>query len=140
MSSLAAHSIVIEARKYLGVPYLHQGRNRKGIDCIGLLISVAQNLGISDFNIDGYSRLPSGRMMQRLMRDHMTEIALKEAGEGDVLHMSFGNQPQHVAVITETNPIRIIHADSERGKVVEHVLDDQWMRCVRGVYRVIANG
>lgn len=141
MSSPAVRdAIVHEARAWLGVPYLHQGRTRHGIDCIGLLIKIAHSLGLSRFDIDGYSRLPSGRMMSRLMREHMSRLAISEALPGDVLHMSFGMQPQHVAIITKLHPVSVIHADSERGKVVEHVLDAQWMRHVRGVYRVNANG
>lgn len=139
-STVGREDIVREARAFLGVPYLHQGRTRNGIDCVGLLIVVAHRLGISDFDIDGYSRLPSNRMMQRMMREHLDEITMADVLAGDVVHMAFGMQPHHLAVVTEKQPFSIIHSDAERGRVVEHVIDNDWMTHIRGFYRVSSSG
>lgn len=38
--------------KYLGVPYLHQGRSMQGLDCYGLVILIYADLGIKVFDID----------------------------------------------------------------------------------------
>lgn len=35
-----------EVRKYVGVPYRHQGRNQYGLDCVGLVVFCMDNLGI----------------------------------------------------------------------------------------------
>lgn len=131
-----AIAIVEESRKWLGVPYLHQGRTANGLDCIGLAVVVAHALEVSDYDIDGYSRVPSGHMMKRLLSEQMRPIPVEDARMGDFLHLAFSGQPQHIAIITKTNPVYIIHADSVFGKVVEHRLDDKWRARVRGAYRL----
>lgn len=128
--------IVFEARKWVGVPYRHQGRSRTGVDCIGLAVVVVRDLGVMDYDIDGYGRTPSGRMMTRLLSERCQPVPLADIEEGDLLHMAFGGQPQHVAIVSGTNPARIIHADATAGHVVEHGLDATWRGMVRGAYRI----
>jgi len=38
--------VVAQARKYMGVRWAHQGRSPAGMDCAGLVIRVAQDLGL----------------------------------------------------------------------------------------------
>lgn len=121
------------ARAYLGAPFLHQGRDRRGIDCGGLAICCAKDCRLSDFDIDGYGRVPSGRRMQRILSEQCTEIPISEALTADLYHMAFEDEPQHIAIISR--PGYIIHADNMRG-VVEHILDDSWRYTIRGAYRL----
>lgn len=127
-----SNEIVQSARSYLGVPYRHQGRNRLGLDCIGLILMVAHDLHLSDFDITGYGRVPSGRMMARLLGQHCRPVAVKDINSGDVVHITFERQPQHVAIITDAG---MIHADNIRG-VVEHSLNNRWRKKIRGAYRL----
>ena len=120
------------ARKYLGVAYSHQGRTRFGLDCIGLVIRVAHDLGLSNYDVRQYSRVPSGKRMQRLLKENCSEIAIKDAKPGDLLHMSLDKQPQHVCILTDKG---MIHADSRHG-VVEHRLDQAWLDKARGAYQL----
>lgn len=129
-------AVVAEARAWLGVPYTHQGRTRHGVDCIGLVIAVTHALGLSDYDIDGYSRVPSGRMMGRVMAGLMKPVDWAEVRPGDVLHLAYHDQPQHVVLVTRVDPMYILHADSRVGKVVEHRLDTAWRAKVRGQYRL----
>lgn len=124
--------ILKQARTYLGVPFLHQGRTVHGLDCIGLAVRVAQDLGLTEADADGYSRVPSGRMMERRLRAECTQIPIEDAMPGDLYHMAFGDQPQHIALVTDHG---IIHADNLRG-VVEHWLDEQWRARIRGAYQM----
>ena len=66
--------IVDQARGYLGTPFLHQGRTRHGLDCVGLVIRVAHDLGLSDYDIDHYARAPSGRMMARVLAGELPAV------------------------------------------------------------------
>lgn len=129
-----ASELIDECRKWLGVKWQHQGRTRNGIDCVGLPIVVANDLGISDFDINQYSRVPSGHMMQRLLSTVCTKIT--DIRKGDILHMAFIEQPQHIAIVSGIDPLQIIHADTVAGKVVEHRLDDEWISKIRGAYRI----
>ena len=124
--------IVAAARAYLGVPYMHQGRTRHGLDCIGLVIRVAHDLGLSDYDIDGYKRVPSGRRMERILAEQCTRIAVADAVAGDLLHLAYARDPQHIVLVTDKG---MIHADSQRG-VVEHNRNDTHQRRVRGAYRL----
>ena len=124
--------IIQTARGYLGVKYMHQGRSRNGVDCIGLVLLVAHDLNLTDFDIDHYSRVPSGMMMQRKLREHCARLAISEIQPGDVLHIAYGSQPQHLALVTDQG---MIHADNIRG-VVEHGLTKYWLGKVRGAYRL----
>jgi cell wall-associated NlpC family hydrolase len=59
-------AIVTAARSWLGTPYRHQHRERGvGVDCAGLVIGVARQLGIvpADFDVNGYSRQPDGSLL-----------------------------------------------------------------------------
>ena len=94
-------AIVLQARKYLRVPYLHQGRTFNGLDCIGLAIVVSKDLGLCDVDVDGYGRVPSGRMMERKLKEECTKIDIKDALPGDIYHMAFENDPQHIALVTD---------------------------------------
>jgi cell wall-associated NlpC family hydrolase len=51
---------------------------------------------------------------------------------GDVLMMRFTGEPQHVGIYTGDT---LIHAYESVGKVVEHRMDDKWLRRIVRVYR-----
>jgi cell wall-associated NlpC family hydrolase len=52
--------IVAAARTYLGVPWRHQGRTRAGLDCAGLIVMVARDLALSDYDSTAYGRRAQG--------------------------------------------------------------------------------
>lgn len=129
--------LVSRARHYLGTPFLHQGRDSSGLDCVGLLIRVAHDLELTDFDFREYQARPDGETMQRLLDEHLDRLdSVSDAQPGDVLAMRY-RAPQHAAIITtidQDGEFTVIHA-TERG-VAEHRLDSLWMRKVYGAYRV----
>ncbi len=134
--SVTRSQIVAQARTWKGTPYEHQGRT-KGVrvDCVGLLIGVAHELGLSSFDYLDYGQSPDGDMMTRLLSSHMRHLnSWKDALPGDVLHIAFSakRRPQHLAIVVA--PGRIIHAYSSHKKVVEHRLDDDWRLLIRDAY------
>ena len=52
---------------------------------------------------------------------------------GDVLLFRYDNQPQHVALATDTD--RMIHSFAVAGEVVETIIGDYWQRRLNGIYR-----
>ena len=71
------------ARDYLGTPYHHQARLKgHGIDCVGLVVCVARELGVLPFDVDvtGYSRIPDGKALMHHLHAHM-DLPLREAYE-----------------------------------------------------------
>jgi hypothetical protein len=128
--SVTRSQIVAAARRYAGVPFVHQGRTEWGLDCAGLWIRVAHDLGVTDFDFTNYLREPDGETFDRLMAEHCRRVPVAEAREGDAILMTYAQAPQHLAVITEVygpDSFRIIHARAER-KVEEHDCGGRWMR------------
>lgn len=128
--------IVNAARQWIDTPYAHQGRTI-GVeaDCFGLVVSVAHQLGLSDYDIDGYSREADGILMAKTLRSQMVEISRNLIVPGAVLHLAFKRVPLHLAIVTTIKPTYIIHSFSHSRRVVEHRLSSLWSRRIRGVYR-----
>ncbi len=125
--------IVAEARSWLGTPYQHQGRTKgKGVDCLGLVAMVGRALGLTDYDRLDYGRLPNPRRMREELKAQLREISLRDAGPGDVVHMSWGIDPMHLGILT---PDGIIHAYSRVPAVVEHGVDREWRGRMRFAYR-----
>ncbi len=132
--STSGSDVVRTARTWLGTPYHHQGRLKGvGVDCAGLLIGVAHELGLSDFDVAGYAPRPDGDSLRRLCDEHMQPIALDTARPGDVLLFRFDAHPGHLGILTAAN--QLIHAYLPRRQVVEHGLDAAWWRQVAAQYR-----
>ncbi len=123
--------IVACARGYLGTRWHHQGRNRAGLDCVGLVIRVAHDLGLTGYDIDGYGRVPDGRVLRAELDQQMTRIAIEDAREADILLMRFDQHPQHLAMLTDQG---IIHAHAMVRRVVEHGLDALWRARIVAAY------
>lgn len=125
--------IVDTARQYLGVKWKHQGRNpESGLDCLGLIVQVAKDLGMNPHDPVDYTKAPDGK---RLMAELNTQLTLVINYQvGDILLMRMGTNPQHLAIVTETGGI--IHSYANIRKVVEHPLDDEWKRKIVAAFAV----
>ena len=132
-----------ECRKYLGVRWQHQGRSDKGLDCAGLLIVPAITLGIlqPEQNVADYGRTPHDDTLTRLLHQHCRRLGhWRDAQPGDILAIKYAApHPHHLMVVTRSyNPswgFYVIHAYGSTeagGGVVEHRVDERWLRSVRG--------
>jgi cell wall-associated NlpC family hydrolase len=99
------------------------------VDCVGLVIGVARDLGLADVQIADYPRTPQASRLMTECRQHMRPLALASVQPGDVLLMRFRREPQHVAVAADYvhGGLSIVHAYEGAGAVVEHRLDDAWL-------------
>lgn len=121
--------IVDTSRSYLGCRYHHQGRNRAGVDCAGLIVCVANDLGIqTDSDLRGYSRVPGLLNVKRAFDDFGIRVAKYQPG--DFLLMRFGEQP-HAAIVTD---VGIIHCYLAARRVIEHNLSDEWRARIVAAY------
>ena len=128
-------------RSQLGVRWQHQGRlPGVALDCAGLVVVAARMAGLEVADITTYDRRPDTGVLQGQI--HAT--GLEHAGKydphqvGDLLVISYDNNPQHLAVITEIEvgaPPLIIHGSAKERKVVEHYLSDDWRGRVVQVWR-----
>ena len=120
MSAINCIEYVESLRKYLGVPWVHQGRTKYGLDCIGLLLVAARDLGMEVYDDPTYSLNPDHTRFLALLRTNLYEIPIATRGIGDImLYVEKGTPPLHVAVVSRLAPREmVIHCPSRR-KVCE---------------------
>ena len=127
--AVSAQDVCAAARTWLRVPWRHQGRNAAGVDCLGLLVRVALDLGLAVQDRAGYGRQPGGGALLAELRRQCTERA-GPPQPGMVALMRFKREPQHVAFVVPyaLGGLAIVHALCTAGCVTEHRLDDAWRR------------
>jgi cell wall-associated NlpC family hydrolase len=129
--------IVAAARGWMGVRWKHHGRSREGVDCCGLIIMVAKELGYFDFDVTDYGRVATDESMREYARLHFDEISANDLKPGDVLILRF-DPNRHMAFVGgyPGGGLSLIHAYSRAPhKVVEARLDDNWRRLILGAFR-----
>lgn len=119
-----ATDVVRVARSWVGVPFRHQGRDRNGIDCVGLPIVILQQLGAlpPDFEIADYPRQPFQGQLERRLVAHCT--ALPEPVPGGLIALKWRQSLAHVAIYTDTDTL--IHSLDRHQAVVEHGFRGMW--------------
>lgn len=96
--------IAAKARELLKVPFRPYGRTRTGIDCIGVPMYVAFELGIwPRFKLPKYSFPPQPELFEEIFPQYADEVTVDEIAEGDII--IFRNErgdPQHVAIAAKS--------------------------------------
>lgn len=121
--------VVAEARTWIGTPYIHQHRaKRHGVDCVGLVVGVARDLGLvaPDFDITGYGPTPDGKSMLAICDRHMQRIPMDTLKPGHVLVYQFRPElgPQHMGIVGDylyggLSLIQALGKADNKGEVVE---------------------
>ena len=122
--------VVAEARSWAGVRWLHQGRNRQGIDCIGLVVVVRKALGIGDYDLAGYPRAPDGTFMSHFFNAGGMRVGILQTLPADLLLFTDARSPCHVGIITARNGdlLHMIHAHATRHHVLEEPVLSDWQQ------------
>ncbi|MEO6710026.1 MAG: hypothetical protein ABIP42_10650 [Planctomycetota bacterium] len=125
--------VVRIARSWLDTPYQHQQRMKGvGVDCAGLVIGVARELGIvaADFDVTGYPQTPDGKSLLLLCDRFMRRVYPSEVQPGDVLVYQFHPKlgPQHMGILGDylyggLSLIQALGMSDGKGRVVEWNLD-----------------
>jgi cell wall-associated NlpC family hydrolase len=137
---ITAQAVADAAASYEGVKWRHQGRDRNGIDCLGLLVMVAIDLGIEGaekfvrYDFRNYGRLPPNRLAQELISAGMLRA---QPGIGRVgLFAQPGTYPSHVAIFGDGEMIHALPSNDRKnpGKVVRHGYTAHWPSQFRGAF------
>jgi cell wall-associated NlpC family hydrolase len=130
MLAVPRDTVVAEARSWVGVRWIHQGRNRQGIDCIGLVVVVRRSLNIGDYDISGYPRSPDGRFMSHFLNAGGIRVGILVAQPADLLLFKQARSPCHVGIITarEGDVMHMVHAHAGHHKVVEEPVIGMWQQ------------
>lgn len=144
MVSLLGERIVAQARTYLGVPFHHAGRSRAGLDCAGLLLCVARDLGLTDWDLTDYTVQVDRLSLERHLSRFCYVVAFgplapvgewgyqPEAGQIALFSTDGGEHGHHLGICTGEG---LIHACSKFGKVVEHSYGNIWRRRTVAIYQ-----
>lgn len=115
------------ARSYLGTPFVHQGRTPGvGLDCAGLIICVARELGHvpPDFDVSNYAQEPDKTSIVDACDQYLTRISREQSQPGDVIVIAWDRWPQHLGIMGVYAPApthrTLIHAFMREGERMEH--------------------
>lgn len=127
--------VVVEARTWIGVRWRHQGRDRDGLDCVGLPIVCALKLRGLKIPTNDYPRASTDNQMIEICRQYLEPVA--DMQPGDVVVLGFGRQ-RHMAIIGDypSGGLSLIHAYLPNRKVVEQRLDDVWAGRILAAFRI----
>lgn len=84
----------------VGIPFLHQGRDENGVDCMGLLVLIGKKIGYPNIvDKTDYRRMPKEELVRSVISQNCDEIPIEEAGVGDFyLIRLIGKRLCHAAV------------------------------------------
>jgi hypothetical protein len=132
-----AAAFVTAARGYVGVPWRHLGRSRTGVDCIGLVLLAARDVGCDLPYPAPYAREPQGTRLLEGILAHAERIASVEPG--NVLLFRLGLYGGHVG-IASVHPAwgvpACLHAYAPRRQVVEQPMDAELRTALIGAFRL----
>ena len=126
------------ARCYLGVPWVHQGRTRAGMDCVGLPVVSLADSGYVVRDITTYGRNPHrGQLERHLQAAFGPPVPKAEMAANDIVAIAFKVAIRHVGIIARYRDggLSLIHTDQMVGRVTEHRIDAAWLDRIKAVYR-----
>jgi len=132
---IATDNLIETARQYLGVPYLHHGRDKRGMDCIGLFVACGRELGIPIWDDLTYTTKVNPKHLIAGLNQHAVQDVrpVLEPGRMALMQFSSGAGLTHTALITEQG---ILHAYNKRRAVVEHRINDAWKKRIIRTYKL----
>lgn len=118
--------IEAEALTWLDVPWRHQGRNRRGIDCVGLVVKVAQGLELMSYDCQGYVRTTRQSEFVLHFKAFLKQKPVIARKKGDILLIRDETYAGHSAILSELyGKEAIIHSFAGRRKVVHELLTEE---------------
>ncbi len=116
---MSAVAFVAAARGYLGVPWVHQGRTERGMDCVGLIALSMRAIGIDAPLTADYGRMQDYRQARRSLEEFCDRVGSPEIGDIVLFKTS---QSLHMAIVSEVEgvrPTRVIQSLGPKSKVVD---------------------
>lgn len=128
--------LVSEARGWVGVPYVHQGRTRYGVDCIGLVLCVRAALApwaALALEVRNYERHPKDGLLLARVQANCVQLDAPEDGAMILVRWPKTLHPSHAAIYAGGN---LIHAYQRARRVVETGFRAHWARNAHSFWRL----
>lgn len=131
--------MIVDASKYIGIPFKEHGRDRLGLDCWGLLrLIYKEELGIElPSFVDAYESTDDGGVIGRLIAANKgeewepVESGKERAYDGILLRVT--GQPMHVGVVVDRG--EMVHVMKGIDVTLERYLSWRWKNRIMGFYR-----
>lgn len=103
----------------VGIPWRHQGRTRRGVDCVGLIYLMADEMGVmpEGVTVPAYRRDPNGEV-RGYFDKYLTPLSLTQVNVGSILLHSFRGTPFHASVMLDPATGTIVHGYARHRRVV----------------------
>lgn len=125
--SILREDIVTVARSYLGVPFKKGGRDRQGIDCVGLLVLVGREVGLHIEDTVDYSFNPEVKKFIEVIYSQSVRIPMNPIPIGSIGIFKQTIFPMHTGIIAkhpDSSVLTVINANLKRKCVVEQPLSE----------------
>lgn len=122
--------IVSSARSYVGTKFAPHGRSRRGIDCAGLIVLVARDLGVPCADVQKYPMVESDLLLLNSLRKSFCEIRRRDE-IGSILSFRT-NYTEHAGILVGRR--RIVHAWRRKKEVVESEMPENFESSISGAF------
>jgi cell wall-associated NlpC family hydrolase len=126
-------ALIAQARQWIGVRYVHQGRTRFGSDCLGFPAGVLGELDSTaalEYLPANYPQLPQPGYLLGRLHAYTRQIPLQPAAL-ILVQWPLMDSPTHVAIYTGVN---LIHCTQSEGKVVENGYRGPWVKRTHSIW------
>ena len=130
------------AAAYLGVPFQHRGRSRRGLDCAGLVVLSSRDAGYEVVDRIIYGREPWRDGLRAVLAANLGAPVARAPRVDDVVLMQMrpGAEPSHLAIVApyalagRSGALGLVHTYATVGGVVTHSMDEIWASRIVEVY------
>lgn len=125
--------IIDAAMAYEGVPWRHMGRSKKGVDCVGLVVCVARDLGLvpSKWDTISYGMNPDGTLIPNV-RQYLRRVPRSNLQAGNILVFNYDGSDRHLGIMLNPANRTFIHSYRLTGRVSVSTLSGPF--CSRRCY------
>lgn len=120
---MGAEAFVAAARGFIGVPWVHQGRSERGIDCVGLIVLAARAVGIDAPMRADYGRFQYYPQAREYLEQFCDRVGSPDLGD---IVLFKTTQSLHMAIVSEIaadgSIARVIQALGHKSNVVDTAL------------------
>lgn len=127
----------MDNKKFVGIPFEHNGRDFNGVDCIGLVELYLNEHGINlvaqdgkEINKEWYLENPK-RLLQGVKR-RGNKIDFNNRSKFDIAVFEFRGIASHIGVMVNRN--EFLHNFEERKSGISNI--NRWKNKLAGLYRI----
>jgi len=124
-------------QRYIGIPFIEKGRDRKGLDCWGLLRLVYKDFLKVDLPsyIDDYTKIENRTKLTYLIKQGIQEdwISVQDPIKFDGALLRILGTETHVGVMINSKDMLHVHIGTET--CIENVHSRKWKHQLIGFFR-----